>query len=105
MSLIYRKHKENETYQLVPGPEYAQNWHIRILEGNFIETVIEVGTISFNEVDEGVLTYNFQIIETPDNTLTIDNPDLQLVVGEILEEIIHASIENNDGSIQVREKK
>ena len=49
MISTYKKHKENETYQLVPGPDYAQNWHIRILEGNFIETVIEVGTISFNE--------------------------------------------------------
>jgi hypothetical protein len=75
------------------------------LEGNFIETVIEVGTISFNEADEGVLTYNFEIVETPDNNLSVDNPDLQLIVGEILEEIIHSSIENNDGTIQMREKE
>mgnify|MGYP000049254611 CR=1 FL=1 len=105
MSLIYRKHKENETYQLIPGPDFAQNWHIRILEGNFEETVIEVGTISYNETNDDVLTFNFEIVETPDNSLTIENIELQITVGEILEEIITAAIENDDGSIQMKEKE
>ena len=105
MSLIYRKHKENETYQLIPGPDFAQNWHIRILTGIFVETVIEVGTISFNETNDDVLTFNFEIVESPDNSLTVDNIDLQILVGEILEEIITASIENDDGSIQMKEKE
>ena len=105
MSLIYRKHKENETYQLIPGPDFAENWHIRILEGNFVETIIEVGTISFNETSNDVLTFNFEIVETPDNSLTVDNIELQVLVGEVLEEIITAAIENDDGSIQMKEKE
>lgn len=105
MSSIYRKHKENITYQLIPGPDFAQNWHIRILEGIFVETVIEVGTISYNETNDDVLTYNFEIVETPDNSLTVENIELQIVVGEILEEIITAAIENDDGSIQMKEKE
>lgn len=105
MSSIYRKHKENVTYQLIPGPDFAQNWHIRILEGNFVETVIEVGTISFNEANDNVLTFNFEIVETPDNSLTVDNIELQVLVGEVLEEIITSSIENNDGTIQMKEKE
>lgn len=105
MSSIYRKHKENVTYQLIPGPDFAQNWHIRILEGNFVETVVEVGTISFNEANDNVLTFNFEIVETPDNSLTVDNIELQVLVGEVLEEIITSSIENNDGTIQMKEKE
>ena len=103
MSSISRKHKENVTYQLVPGPDHEQNWHIRITDGMFNETVVQIGAISYNDVDEGILNYNFFIVETPDNELTIDDPDLQQEVGEILEEIIREAIENDDGSIQIRE--
>ena len=46
MSLIYKKHKEDVTYKLIPGPDHEQNWHIRILDGIFLETVVQIGTIS-----------------------------------------------------------
>ena len=105
MSLIYKKHKENVTYKLIPGPDHEQNWHIRILDGIFVETVVQIGTISYNDTADGVLNYNFFIVESPDSMLTIENEELQVVVGEILEEIISSAIENNDGSIQIQEMR
>lgn len=103
MNSTLKKHKENVTYQLVPGPDHEQNWHIRIIDGIFNETVVQIGSISYNDIGEDVLNYNFFIVETPDNELTIDDLDLQQEVGAILEEIIREAIESNDGSIQIKE--
>jgi hypothetical protein len=105
MNLTLKKHKENVTYQLVPGPDHEQNWHIRITDGIFNETVVQIGSISYNDIGEDVLNYNFFIVETPDSELTIENKDLQQEVGEILEEIIREAIESGDGSIQFKEKE
>ena len=62
MNLTLKKHKENVTYQLVPGPDHEQNWHIRITDGIFNETVVQIGSISYNDIGEDVLNYNFFIV-------------------------------------------
>ena len=97
------KHKENETYQLVPGNEGDQHWLVRFLEGPFAETVIQFGSISVNEEDEGTMSFNFFVESSPDTTLTSENVDLQLWAGDVLQEIIRDAIETNSAVLKERE--
>lgn len=96
------KHKENETYQLVPGGDGDQHWLVRFLEGPFAETVIQFGSISINEESEGVMTFNFFVESSPDSELTSDNVDLQIWAGDVLQEIIRDAVENNTAVLKER---
>ena len=40
--------QENKDYELIPSPNDSHSWHIRILTGDFVETVIQYGTVSFD---------------------------------------------------------
>lgn len=97
------KHKENKTYQLVPGGDGDQHWLVRFLEGPFAETVIQFGSISVNEESEGVMTFNFFVESSPDSELTSDNVDLQIWAGDVLQEIIRDAIENDTAVLKERE--
>ena len=97
------KHKENETYQLVPGDAGDQHWLVRFLEGPYAETVIQYGAISINDKDEGVMTFNFFVESSPDEGLTSDDIDLQLWAGDVLQEIIRDAIETNSAVLKERE--
>ena len=104
MSLYSKiQHKENETYQLVPGDAGDQHWLVRFLEGPFAETVIQFGAISVNEEDEGSMSFNFFIESSPDSELNVDNVDLQLWAGDVLQEILREAIMS--GSAVLEEKK
>ena len=51
----YEKLEENVHYQLIPAEDTdnPQAWDIRILEGDYIETVIRFGNVALNE-EKGV---------------------------------------------------
>lgn len=98
------KHKENKTYQFVPGDHDDQQWLVRFLEGEFAETVIQYGAISVNEESEGMMTFNFIISSSPDSELTAENVDLQLYAGDVLQEIIRDAIENDSAIFKEREQ-
>lgn len=93
---------ENIDYELVPSDEHEQAWHVRIKEGDFVETVIQYGAIRFNEVKDH-MSFNFHVISSPDPDVTSENEDLQIQAGEILESIIASGLE--DGSTQMEEVK
>jgi hypothetical protein len=97
------KHEENKTYQFVPDIEHDQDWCIRILEGPYNETVIKYGGIKVNDEDEGIMTFNFFIKESPDTDLTEEDVDLQLEVGDILQDILRVAIEQD--TVQLTERK
>ena len=97
------KHKENVTYELIPDENHEDVWNVRILEGIYNETVINFGAISFNEHAQGVMTFNFHIIESPDPDLTVDDEDLQDFAGDVLQEIISDAIKKDNGTIGFRE--
>lgn len=92
------KLSEDVHYTLIPadGANNEQAWDVRILEGEFVETVIRFGNISFNGKDD-CLNFNFSIISTPDSSLTVDDTNFQLYAGEVLESILEKSI--SDGSL------
>lgn len=100
-------HKENETYKFEPADDdHEQAWNIRVLDGMFNETVIQYGTIEANgEGEEAFLSFNFSVVSSPDAELTSDNEQLQEEAGDILQEILRASIEADDGTIGFREKQ
>ena len=88
--------KENIDYALVPIQDDPDSWGVRILKGVYIETVIRYNTISFNQVP-GQLAFNFNIVYSPNEELSIDDRDLQIYVGKILEAIIELGVQ--DGSV------
>ena len=89
------KHSENKTYSLIPGDDGDQHWKIRFLEGPYSETVIQYGAISIDGKDDVIMTFNFLIESSPDEDLTVDDIDLQLWAGDVLQEIIRDAIEND----------
>lgn len=98
-------HEENVTYELVPSPEHEQAWNVRILEGVYNETVIQYGAISFNEHDgeEETLSFNFEIVQSPDSELSETDEDLQEFAGKLLEHIIVQAIEAQEIEMKERE--
>ena len=84
---------EDTDYVLIPVESEHQSWNIRILTGEFTETVIAFGNVSINEDTES-LNFNFDLISSPDTGLSVEDVDLQLEVGDILSAVLHEAIEN-----------
>jgi hypothetical protein len=93
MELTPVKHglTEGEDFELVPvlvvneqtGKMDDQAWRIRILKGDFTETLIEFGTIKVSEDGEH-LNFDFNVVESPIEGLTSENTDLQSTAGLVL---------------------
>ena len=92
--------KENRHYEIIPDHQDDQAWNVRILSGQFTETVIKYGVIKFNEIPKN-MTFNFDIVYSPDTELTKDDYHLQDFAGALLEKIISNGIK--DKSIITRE--
>lgn len=96
--------RENVDYELVPVT-YANNdqaWEVRLLTGEFCESVIRIGNIAVDGKADN-LTFNFTVSSSPIPDLDPDtNVDLQNEVGETLIAIIEDSIENN--ALVIRDK-
>lgn len=105
MNSTLKKHKEGETFEIIPADdEHEQAWNVRVLEGMFNETVLQFGEVGFDGTgDDAYMTFDFRIITTPDADLTTEDELLQECAGDILQEVIRQAIESNDGSFQTRE--
>lgn len=83
--------KENKNYQLIPnddaGDESQKAWNIRILTGEFVETVIGNIVLSTDEKKKQI-SFAFDVISTPNESATPDNAKLQSVVASIIADII-----------------
>ncbi len=93
---------ENKDYELIPSSADSTVWHVRILSGDFTETVVKFGSIAFNEVKDH-FSFNFDIIESPDLSLNINNEDLQFAAARILEDIIERG--EQEGWVKSEERK
>lgn len=87
--------KENIDYELIPI-ENAEHWNVRIKTGEFIETVFQFGALKVNDKIDS-MTFNFDIVYTPDDTLTTENIGLQNHVGVILSSILESAIGQQQG--------
>jgi hypothetical protein len=93
---------ELKDYELIPSEEDGQAWNVRLLTGPFTETVLRFGSISFNEIEEGMMSFNFHIVYSPDENLTTEVVELQECAGDLLQAIIRDGIET--GSVITKEK-
>ena len=95
--------KENVDYELVPFEESSDHWAVRILTGDFVETIIRFGAIAANE-KAGHLSFNFSVLHNVESEeiVTENNPELQKVAGQILNNILEKGIEG--GYIDFKEK-
>lgn len=76
---------ENKDFELIPGDE--EHWYIRILTGEYIETVMSFGKISVDEKTD-VISFDVTIHYSPDLDLTVDDLDFQKHAGKVLEGIL-----------------
>lgn len=92
------KLKENVDYELIPSE--GENWDVRLLTGEFTETVIQYKELRVDESEEH-LKFNFDIVSSPDLGLTDEEYALQKRVGDVLYSILETAAEattkeNND---------
>lgn len=73
--------KENVDYELSPLGE-DETWSIRILKGDFLETIIQYDILQME--DDGELKYNFSVINSPNDEAVVENIYLQELVGDVL---------------------
>jgi len=94
--------RENTHYEIIPDKGDEQAWNVRILSGRFTETVLRYGVVKFNGKKKD-MTFNFDIVYSPDTELTVNNLELQDFAGIMLENIMEQGIK--DGQVVTREIK
>ena len=87
--------KENKHYEIIPDRGDDQAWNVRILSGTFTETVLKYGIVKFNGKKKD-MTFNFDIVYTPDTELDVSNLKLQEFAGIMLEQIMAQGIRDNE---------
>lgn len=98
------KYEETIDYELIPDPESSEAWEIRILKGDYVETVIQYGKIQFNGTDDDpILNFDYHVKSSPILDLDPNDSDLQNFVGDLLVSIIESGIEK--GEIKTKEVK
>jgi hypothetical protein len=96
--------KENEDYVLIPAKGVDDNdqaWDVRILTGEFNETVIRFGNVQIDGKNDQ-LRFNFMVILAPSDYITEDNEELQGTAASILEDLLVRSIEGGTAIIDER---
>jgi len=91
---------ENKHYEIIPDKADQQAWNVRILSGTFTETVLKYGVVKFDGKKKN-MTFNFDIIYTPDTELDVSNLKLQEFAGIMLEQIMANGIK--EGSVITKE--
>ena len=94
---------ELKDYELIPDPDNIDDWNVRILSGNYVETVLKYGAISINEQGKDIMTFNFDVVSSPDSELTVDKVELQEYAGDLLQAIIRDGIDTD--SVIMKERK
>jgi len=84
--------KQNVDYELIPGEN--NDWKVRILKGNFIETVFHFGDVNFTD-DDLMVQFDFTLDYTPDPDVQSTNAELQKVASYILHSLLVGMINDN----------
>lgn len=103
---------ENVDYMLetledsyVKNPQTDFDWAVRMLTGDFPETVLIFKNLIANtdpdDPDEMVINFDFAIKESPDSELTEQNEGLQKAAGDVLYKLIVESVRAQEEANQV----
>ena len=93
---------EDKHYQIIPDKGDDQAWNVRIMAGPYTETVLKYGVVKFNgKGKDKYMSFNFDIIYTPDTELKKENVELQEFAGNLLEQVMARGIE--EGNVITRE--
>jgi len=85
--------KENVDYELIPSDT---NWHVRILQGDFVETVYEYGPLVVSEDGEHI-KFSAKVISSPCfDDIDDDNIEWHDVTGSILSDIMERALPKNE---------
>ena len=84
--------KENTDYEMIAGEN--DHWNIRIMTGEFIESVMSFGKIKVGKDD--LLHFDFEIHSSPNDEVSPDNVDFQRYAGKILEAVMVNSLSEED---------
>jgi len=96
---------ENVDYVFIPSDHDKQSnrWDVRIMTGDYVETVISYGTIKWDGPKEQ-LSYSYEIISTPVDGLEKKDPDfLENAVTPILADILKNA--NDRGYLEKKEEQ
>lgn len=91
------KYKENEHYELTPAQE-EESWNVRYLTGYYTETVIKIGSIKIDGVENNEqprLYFEYDIISSPIENLET-NEEMDNMVGDTITSIIESAIDNEE---------
>jgi len=95
MNDITTKLSEDIHYQIIPQEGSDDNWDVRLIE-DYPETVIRFGNVRLEgdgpDDEEGYISFNFEIVFTPDSQLTTEDLTFQEYCGRILNSIIEVSL-------------
>jgi len=95
---------EDKHYQIIPDKGDDQAWNVRLLSGPYTETVLKYGVVKFNgKGKEKYMSFNFDIVYSPDTELKKENIELQEFAGNLLEQVMARGIE--EGNVITREVK
>ena len=94
--MIAERISEGIDYELIPCEDVGneQAWDVRVLRGDFVESVLRFGNIKFNEEND-CLNFNFLVISSPDGGLTEENLELQEYAGDVLQAVLEDAITND----------
>ena len=88
---------ENVDYMMIPATmmieENEAAWDVRIMQGQFVETIIRFGNIKFG--DDELLHFNFIVVSSPDPDLTSENEELQQFAGSVLINLLEQAIKHD----------
>ena len=85
--------KENVDYELIPNQD--ESWDVRILTGDFIETLIAFDVVALDEEAEQ-MKFDFSVKYTPTDDVTSENYELQLFAADILFDVLENNIDSED---------
>ena len=85
--------EQNKQFELIPGDD--DHWHIRIKEGEFIESVFSFGDIKIDNRSD-TLKFNVTLHYSPDEDLSVDNTEFQRYAGKVLESVMMENL-NGEG--------
>ena len=97
MSESYTHYEEGKDYAIVPVESNEAGWDVRLMTGEYVETVLRFGNIRIDgQGDHTQMKFDFNVIYSPIEGLNSDDDEgLQQYAGDILLSVISQGMKDN----------